>query len=287
LNSKRIDTHKHVWDLDRLPYSWTVSKPPLNRSFSPDDYWPEVRDLGIEETILVEADVDEPAIPGETAFLLDLASRPESRTAGVVAAARPENPDFEEYIQSIHPHPKLVGIRRLLHVASDEVSRSQLFRENVRRLGDYGLSFDICVLARQLPLAIELVESAPRVQFILDHCGNPPIAESSATALSQWKADITRISTLTNVACKISGIVTQADHANWNAADLRPVVVHIIESFGWDRIMFGSDWPVCTLASSINRWLKALEQITSNESDEHLSSLFADNATRIYRLGGA
>ena len=282
-----IDTHQHVWDLERLPYSWTVSKPPLNRSFSPDDYWQEVRNLGIEETILVEADVDEPAIPGETAFLLEMAARPGSRVAGVVAAARPEKPGFEDYIQSIHRHPKLIGIRRLLHVAPDDVSRSQLFRENVGKLSEYGLSFDICVLSRQLPLAIELVESAPRVQFILDHCGNPPIGESSAGALSQWRADITRLSALSNVACKISGIVTQADHANWNAEDLRPAIVHIIESFGWDRIMFGSDWPVCTLASSIERWVKALEEVTINESAEHLSSLFADNASRIYRLSGA
>ena len=220
-------------------------------------------------------------------YLLEISSRPKSRIAGVVAAARPENPGFGEYVESIHQHPKLVGIRRLLQSEPDNLSQSGLFRENVGRLGEYGLAFDICVRARQLPWAIELVQSAPRVQFILDHCGNPPIAEGSPGDLSQWRSHIAEISGLKNVACKVSGIVTQADHANWTAEDLRAVVFHVIESFGWDRVMFGSDWPVCTLASSIKRWVTALELITSNESDSNRRSLFADNAKRIYRLKGA
>ena len=282
-----LDTHQHLWDLERLSYSWTVSKPPLNRSFSVEDYWHEARDLGIEETILVEADVDEPSIPGETEYLLEMSSRPGSRIAGVVAAARPENEGFVEYVESIHEHPKLVGIRRLLQSEPDSLSQSRRFRDNVGRLGEYGLAFDICVRARQLPWAIELAQNVPRVQFVLDHCGNPPIAEDSSGALSQWREDIANISRLSNVACKVSGIVTQADHASWAAEDLRAVVFHVIESFGWDRVMFGSDWPVCTLASSIKRWVTALEQITTNESDEHRRSLFADNAARIYKLKGA
>ena len=198
-----------------------------------------------------------------------------------MATARPESEEFSAQIAAIAGHPALKGIRRLLQSEPDELSTSETFRRNIRSLARHGLSFDICIQARQLPYAISLVRECPEVQFILDHCGNPEIR----TGVSKlWRESIAEIATLPNVACKVSGIVVNADRDNWTAEDLRPSIEWVIASFGWDRVMFGSDWPVCTLASSLRRWVETLDSLTTSAGDENRRKLFADNARRIYRL---
>ncbi|MEP7271738.1 MAG: amidohydrolase family protein [Acidobacteriota bacterium] len=278
-----LDTHQHLWDLDRLSYSWCRRTQVLNRSFTTTDYLIASSDTGVTGSIFVEADVDEPDVLAETRFALALA---ESDTVlsppmlGVVAAIRPESSEFRPYLESIASHPRLKGVRRILHTEPDELSTGAQFRDNVALLEDYGLSFDLCVLARQLPLAIELVDWCPRVAFILDHVGNPPIREGN---LENWRADLRQLSLRPNVSCKLSGLVTQADHQQWTAGDLRPVIEHAIECFGWDRVLFGSDWPVCTRASTLRRWVEALMELTMHCGEENQRKLFRANAARIYR----
>ena len=274
-----IDTHQHIWELERFRYSWCSSVPSLNRTFAIQDYVDATLGTGIEKTIHVEADVDEPFMLAETQYILSLATSG-SPIAGVVACARPETTDFSAYLEEIGRHPKLKGVRRLLHTQADDLSAGSVFRDNVRLLGRYGLSFDICVLARQLPFAIALVRECPEVLFILDHCGNPPISEGH---IEDWRRDIRRLASYPNVSCKISGLVTQADHLKWTNEDLRPVVEHVIECFGWDRVMFGSDWPVCTLSASLRRWVQTLIDLTAGAGEENQQKLFYDNAARIYR----
>jgi predicted TIM-barrel fold metal-dependent hydrolase len=276
-----VDTHQHLWDLDRFRYSWLDSLPPLNRSFRMPDYVAAAAGLNLVKSVHLEADVDEPDMLGETRHLLALADQPDNPLEGIVACARPESEDFKSYLDQIAGHRRLKGIRRVLHTQADEVGQEVRFINNVASLSGYGLSFDICVLARQLPIAINLVSKCPDVVFILDHCGVPQVKEKN---LDPWRSYITQIAGFPNVSCKISGLVAYADPERWTAEDLRPFVEHAIASFGWDRVLFGSDWPVCTLSASYQQWVEALQAITQGAGDLNQKKLFYDNAVRVYRL---
>jgi predicted TIM-barrel fold metal-dependent hydrolase len=281
-----IDTHQHLWDLDHLPYSWTSSQPALNRSFRPSDYQEATRDLTVAKSVHVEADVDEDFILEETLHVLSLARRDDNPIAGVVAAARPEYDDFRENIDRIAGQRLLKGVRRILHTEPDQLSTTTTFVENVRSLEDYGLTFDICVSARQLPQAISLVKQCPNVDFILDHCGNPNLrSDAREGEFDEWRGHLREIAGFSNVVCKISGIVVNTDLTNWTAETLRPSEENVIACFGWDRVMFGSDWPVCSLAASFKQWVEALSLLTQDAGAENQRKLFYENAMRIYRLG--
>lgn len=286
-----VDTHQHLWDLELFSYAWIEAqpvpgslaggRPGLKRSFRMADYIQATAGLGVERSVHLEADVDEPYMLDETRHILALADQPDNPLEAVVACARPESADFHRYLDQIVGHPRLKGIRRILHTQPDELGQGATFRDNVRSLTDYGLSFDICVLARQLPIAIRLVEHCPEVKFILDHCGVPQVKER---ILDPWRANLRQIAAFPNVCCKISGIVAYADPEHWTSGDLRPYVEHVIECFGWERVMFGSDWPVCTLSATYRQWLEALLDLTVNAGERNRSKLFFENAVRVYRL---
>ncbi len=276
-----VDTHQHLWDLSLFTYSWLENVPALKRSFRLTDYQEATHGVEVRKSVHVEADVGEPHLLGETRHVLSLAERKDNPLAGVVAAARPEKPDFRKSLDAMAGHPNLKGVRRVLHTQPDSLSQSATFSENVRALGEYGLSFDLCVLARQLPIAIRLVRECPGVTFILDHCGVPQVKER---VLDPWRADIREIAGFANVWCKVSGLVAYADAVHWTPEDLRPYVEHAIECFGWDRVMFGSDWPVCTLSATLKEWLEALSFLTQGASADERRKLFYENAVRAYRL---
>jgi L-fuconolactonase len=276
-----IDTHQHLWDLDLFRYSWLDSLPQLNRSFRMADYLDAASGLGVVKSVHLEADVDEPYMLEETRHLLALAMQADNPLEGVVACGRPENDNFRTYLDKIAGHPKLKGIRRVLHTQPDGVGRENTFIRNVASLSEYGLSFDICVLARQLPVAIDLVKKCSNTSFILDHCGVPRVKEHD---LDPWRAHISEMAKAPNVVCKVSGLVAYADPKSWAAADLRPFVEHVITSFGWDRVLFGSDWPVCTLSARFAQWVDALRSITQSAGELDQQKLFHDNAQRVYHL---
>lgn len=276
-----VDTHQHLWDLDKLPYSWTANQPKLNRSFRMEDYLAATEGIEIIKSVHVEADIDEAFIADETRYILELSERDDNPLSGVVANARPEYDNFRESIQQFTSHPNLKGIRRLLQSEPDVLSTTTTFRENIRSLEEWGLSFDICVRDHQLPVAIQLVKDCPNVSFILDHCGNPDIKNRN---YDTWRERIVEMADLPNVVIKVSGIVVNTDVENWTVEDLRPAVEHVIASFGWDRVMFGSDWPVCTLAASYRQWFDALNFLVKDASEENRRKLFKENAERVYRL---
>lgn len=278
---KLIDTHQHLWDLDRFSYTWMKEQPVLNRNFLLPDYEAATAGIEVLQSVFVEADVDPHLMIDEARFILALAERDDNPISGVVAAARPESERFAEDIAAIAGHPALKGIRRLLQSERDDLATDPTFLRNIALLEKYSLSFDICVRAHQLPWAIELVRRTPNVQFILDHCGNPEIATGISNG---WREGMAEIASLPNVACKISGIVVNGDWANWTAADLQPAIEWTIECFGWERVMFGSDWPVCTLASPLVRWVETLDQLTAKAGEENRRRLFIENARRFYRL---
>jgi len=246
-----------------------------------NDYCDATQGLAIEKSVHLEADVDEPFMVDETKHVLRLADRADNPLAGVVACGRPESKEFKTYLERILGHPKLKGIRRILHTQPDDLGQSETFIGNVNSLAGHDLSFDLCVLARQLPLAIRLVSRCPKVTFILDHCGVPQVREK---ILDPWRENIQAIGKFPNVFCKISGLVAYADPHSWTTEDLRPYVDHAIECFGWDRVLFGSDWPVCTLSASYRQWVDALVSLTRAAGEVNQKKLFQENAIRIYRL---
>ena len=276
-----IDTHQHLWDLDLFRYSWLNAFPQLNRSFRMSDYQQAASGLGVVKSVHLEADVDEPYMLDETRHLLALAEQPDNPLEGVVACGRPENENFRSYMDKIASYPKLKGIRRVLHTQPDHIGQGSTFIKNVAALSEYGLSFDICVLARQLPIAIDLVSKCPNTQFVLDHCGVPRVKERD---LDPWREHISEIAKAPNVVCKVSGLVAYADPKSWTPADLQLFVEHVIASFGWDRVLFGSDWPVCTLSASFAQWVNALQSLTKSAGEANQEKLFHDNAMRVYRL---
>jgi predicted TIM-barrel fold metal-dependent hydrolase len=276
-----IDTHQHLWDMNLFTFSWCKEIPLLNRSFTMPDYLEAIQGVGIEESVHLEADVDEPYMLNETRYILGLAEDKGNPLTGVVACGRPEKEGFREYLDQIAGHPALKGIRRVLHTQPDDVGQSKTFIENIRVLPSYGLSFDLCVLARQLPIAINLIKHCPEVAFILDHCGVPQVKQK---VLNPWREHIAEISGSPNVVCKISGLVAYADPEKWTPEDLRPFVEHVIDCFGWNRVMFGSDWPVCTQSATLRRWVETLSLLTRSASQAERNKLFYENATRVYRL---
>ena len=272
-----IDTHLHLIYLDRLRYPWLDGEPALNRQWDAPTYFAEAEKLGIVAALHMEVDVPVAEIAAENALVLGV----DPRVVGAISNGRPESADFPAWLDGLVAEPRIRGIRRLLQAEPDELSRAELFRANLRRLAPHGLTFDICVRPWQLGVARELAAACPQVQFVLDHCGNPPIASGD---IGDWRRDVAALAALPNVVGKISGIVNHAPQG-WTPDDLRPVVEHMIDSFGWDRVMFGSDRPVLTVNGSLTLWVEALRAIVSGASDDEQAKLFHRNATRVYRLG--
>ena len=276
-----LDTHQHLIYPERWPYSWTNDIPALARkAFRYDDYVNLTRDAGVAGTIFMETSPDDPHWREETKFVYELASKPGSLIKGVIANCRPEEEGFEKYVDSVRP-PKLVGFRRILHVVPDEVSRQPLFAQNVRWLGEQKLTFDLCFLGRQLPIAIELAKKCPETQLILDHCGVPDIA---AGVLDPWRDHIRKLAKLPNVACKISGVLAYCKPGNATLEAIKPFVDHCIECFGADRLVWGSDWPVVVINSTLPEWIRMARQLVARLSDTEQRKILHDNAVRIYRV---
>jgi predicted TIM-barrel fold metal-dependent hydrolase len=273
-----VDTHQHLWDLQRFPYSWCAGIPALNRSFLFDDYVAASEGCGIEKTVFMECDVDEPYQIEEARHIQALAEQ-HPLIAGIVASARPERDDFDDQLDQLAALSKLRGVRRVLHTQPDELSRTDLFARNIQKLGPRGLSFDLCVLARQLPVAIDLVRRCPDVPFILDHCGVPDVRQQ---ALDPWRQHIVELARFENVTCKISGLVAYADPTSWRVDDLRPFVEHVLHTFGWHRVVWGGDWPVCTLSATLKAWVRATQELIAHATGEQKAGLLHRNAERIY-----
>lgn len=275
-----VDSHQHLWDIGRFPYAWCRDIPILNRRFDLEDYRDATEGLGIGQTVFVESDVDEPYAMDEVSFIQQLVDQ-NPRLAGIIAAVRPERSDFQQQLERLQPFPKVRGVRRVLHTVADSCSQSTLFAENLRRLATHGWSFDLCVLARQLPLAIALVEKCPEVSFVLDHCGGPDVRGKT---FDPWRDHIEQIARFPNVSCKISGLIASADPETATPAGLQPWIAHTIEHFGWDRVLWGSDWPVCTLTAPLARWLELAKTSVAQAPPEAQEKLFSHNARKIYRL---
>jgi len=276
------DTHQHFIYSDKWPYSWAEGIPELaGKKFRLEEYQAATAGTGITRTIFMETSPDDPHFHEETRFVRELSEQSGSTIAGIIANCRPEEKDgFEAYLDAIS-HPKLVGLRRILHVVPDELSTTPHFVENIRLLGRRGLTFDMCFLARQLPLAMDLARKCPDVQFILDHCGVPDVA---GQALDPWRDHIRELASIPNVACKISGVLAYAAPGHATVSAVRPFVEHCLEHFGWDRVVWGGDWPVCNMTSSIAEWVAVSRELVSGAATDDQEKLFHRNAETIYGI---
>jgi len=273
-----IDTHLHLVERGRFRYPCLDSAPALDRDWPLEAYRAQAYAAGIDTALFMEVDVAETDRAGETAWAAALPAP----LVGVIAACRPEADSFAVELDRLVKNPAVRGLRRILHTSPDALGQSPLFAENLRRLAAHGLTFDLCVLARQLPIATALAAACPDVQFVLDHCGVPDVR---ARALDPWRADITALARLQNVACKVSGLIAYADPEHSSAEYLRPFVEHVIAKFGWDRVVWGSDWPVCTLTADLTRWVAATHELLAGTTLDEKAKLLHANATRFYRLG--
>jgi predicted TIM-barrel fold metal-dependent hydrolase len=276
-----VDTHLHIIDKGALSYPWLSGEPALDRDFSYEEYAREARRCGITDSLFMEVDVAEPQMEAEIAYVEAKSKEPGSMIRGAFVACRPESEDFPAYLERQQANPFVKGFRRVLHFMPDELSDGATFRSNIKRMNGSGLSFDLVVLPRQLKRAMQLVDLAPDVQFVLDHCGVPDIKAGMDPA---WRSDIGEISMRPNIVAKISGVVAYADPGNWEVETLRPFVEHTIGSFGWERVVWGSDWPVCTLGGGLSSWVAATHALTAGASADERRKLLSDNARRIWSL---
>jgi L-fuconolactonase len=236
----------------------------------------------IENMVFVEVDVDYPQHMDEAEWVQQLAAS-DSRLKGCVASLPLEQgAKLEADLEKLSSFPVVRGIRRLIQNKTDpEFVLRPDFIAATRLLPKYNFSFDVCIYHHQFGNVIEFVRRCPEVSFILDHIGKPGIKDN---LMQPWKRHIRELSELPNVMCKLSGVTTEADHENWTREQLRPYIDHVIESFGFNRIMYGGDWPVAELAGKYTDWIGVLDWATAGCTPEEKRKLFRDNGIQAYRL---
>jgi L-fuconolactonase len=277
------DTHVHLWDLKALRLAWLKGAPTLNRSFLWDDYRKVSAGLNIVKAIYIEVDVDPSQQEQEAHSIAELCGRGETYLAGAVISGRPASERFAEYLRPLAKDPAIRGVRQVLHAAEPPPGfcLSPSFIRGIRLLGELEMSFDLCMRPGELSDWAKLIEACPSTQFVLDHCGN---ADVFAADLTPWKRGIAGIAERSNACCKVSGIVASTKGREWRADDLAPIINHVLDEFGPDRVVFGGDWPVCTLGTPLARWVEALLEVVRDRTPDDQRKLFHDNAKRVYRI---
>ncbi|MFD4628328.1 amidohydrolase family protein [Streptomyces sp. NPDC058284] len=277
-----VDAHHHVWDLSVRDQEWLTGDAlaPLRRNFSLSDLLPEARAAGVTATVLVQT----VAVPEETPELLALAAGSDL-VAGVVGWTDLTRPDVADTLATLRELPggeHLVGVR---HQVQGEADPEWLLRADVRRglaaVAAAGLAYDLVVLPHQLPACARAAAQLPELTFVLDHLGKPPVVSG---ALEPWASAVRALAARPNTVCKLSGMVTEADHATWTVDDLRPYADTVLAAFGPGRLMFGSDWPVSTLAASYVEVLDAARLLTQPLGTGEKGEVFGGTARRVYGL---
>lgn len=276
-----IDTHLHVWQPDRLAYPWLAAEPLLNRTYLPADL--DSTGHHVAAAVMVEAGRRSEQALDEVRFVEELAALGPPIVAMVAHAALERGADAGDELAALAGHPLVTGVRRNLQDEAPGFPVGDTFVAGVRLLADYGYPFDVCVRHHQLPEVVELASRVPDVTFVLDHLGKPAVADR---LLDPWREDIRRLAGLPNVVCKLSGLTTEAGRAGWTVADVLPYLRHVLAEFGAERCMFGSDWPVATLATSYGRWVEVVEQALHGLPTADRESVAAGTARRVYRLRG-
>ncbi|GHH17629.1 amidohydrolase [Streptomyces lanatus] len=275
-----VDAHHHVWDLSVRDQDWIPEHSPIRRDFTVADLEIEARAAGVDRTILVQTIT----VPEETPEFLALAEEHEL-IAGVVGWTDLTRPDIADELARLRELPGGRYLKGIRHQVQGEPDPEWLLRADVRRglaaVADAGLVYDLVVLPHQLPACVKAAADHPDLTFVLDHLGKPPIASGER---EPWETAVRSLAALSNTVCKLSGMVTEADPGSWTVDDLRPYADVVLDAFGPGRLMFGSDWPVCTLAATYGQVLATAGELT-DPADR--AQLFAGTATRVYGLNPA
>jgi len=273
-----VDSHVHFWDPVARHHDWLAEVPSLNRRFGPEDYDPSQRAL--RGLVFVQADCRDEEALAEASWVARLAASSPS-IGGIVAYAPVHlGVAVEPHLDMLADEPLVVGVRRLLQDGPLEDITDQRLIAGVRLLAERNLRFDVCIRHAQLPAATELVAACPDTTFVLDHLGKPPVAGGG---LDPWRAHLKRLASYPNVACKLSGLSTEAA-PGWRDADVLPYLEHALEVFGPRRCMIGSDWPVATLRTTVARWFDIVVGLTETLSAEDQTAVLGGTAESIYGL---
>ena len=268
-----IDSHQHFWQVGRFDYPWMSSDlGVLYRDYLPVDLAPI---LGLNRTVLIQASNS----MAESRWLLDLADK-NGFIAGVVGWVDLTDPDAQ--LDELCAHPKFKGVRHLVESEpNDDWLIQPAVLSGLKKLSSRGCTYDLLVHTRHLKYIPTVVESCPELRCVIDHLAKPPIAHKE---IKEWSEAMKLVAALPNIHCKLSGLVTEANWTSWQTEDLRPYVSEALELFGAERMMFGSDYPVCLLAASYDRVLESFQELLHDLSDADRDKIFSTNAQRFYRL---
>ena len=273
-----IDAHQHFWQVGRFDYPWMkTDNTVLYRDYLPSDLQPVLRENGVSQTVLVQASNS----VAESRWLLQLADE-HSLIAGVVGWVDLMSLETASQLEELTAHPKFKGVR---HLVESEPHDDWLVHGEVlnglKLLAAFDLSYDLLVHTRHLPYARQVAEECPELSLVIDHLAKPPIATGE---FADWARELKPLAAFPNVHCKLSGLVTEANWTTWKNEDLRPYVDYALEIFGAERLMFGSDYPVCLLAASYKQVLESFQELTKNLSTADQDRIFGGNAASFYRL---
>lgn len=294
-----VDTHQHLWDLSILRLPWLEEFVELRENHVMSTYFEASKTFEVAKTVYMEVDVSPDQIEREAKYVLGLCDAPENPMAGATLRGSPGSEGFAEWARKCAADPRVKGLRQVIFPPdfAPDYCLQESFIADMQLLGKLGLHFDFCIRPADLSSASILAQECPETLFILDHCGNahPEVVNGSLSArevedtvyrheADSWKRDIESLGRLPNVVCKVSGIIARLPKGKDAADSLAPTVNHCLDSFGPDKVVFGSDWPVCNMGASYQAWVEALAQIISSRDQSEHRKLLADNAVRFYRL---
>ena len=282
MESDILDSHVHLWDPERFEIPWIAGDKALNRRYDLDQFGSAVDDTNVRALVYVQVEVAVPYALMEAEEVVALAHR-DSRIRAIVPWAPLEYGErsraFVERLVSLGP--LIRSVRRILQDKEPEFCLQPRFVDGVKLLADYGVGFDLCVRHTQLDAVTRLVDQAPNTQFVLDHLGKPDIR---GRQLDPWRAQVAELARRDNVVCKLSGLVTEADHDGWSLDDLRPFVDVALDTFGPSRLMFGGDWPVVLLASPYRRWLEVAGQLVGSLTAAEQRAIWWETGASFYGI---
>ncbi len=278
MDTKVVDSHQHFWDINRFYYWWlTPDREILNRNFYPQDLEPFLAPNGVQLTVAVQAH----ASLEEAFWLLELAEKNDF-IAGVVGWVDLTSRHLAYDLNQLQRHPKFKGVRSPLEAKVDDAwMLHKDVVEGLHELECRNIPFDLVIYPRHLKYLLRLREKCPRLRMVIDHIALPPIAEKR---MDGWDRDIEAVSKLPDLWCKLSGMITGANPQSWKPGDLKPYVNHVVKLFGYERLMFGTDWPICTLAGSYGQVVDALHEVLGSLSAKDSAAVWGGNAREFYSL---